>query len=615
MRGGSKEGSSSGSASVTRNEFNSVDPANILEGKRDRTSRALAVQQAIVEPAQFKDAMKSKEKQQWLEAIKDELTSLKNNQTFEEQPVKLPEGKKAVGTRWVFKTKKDGDGKIVRYKARLVAKGYTQVEGQDYDDTFAPVVRTVTIRAILSIAINEGMQIDQLDIVTAFLYSEIDKEVYIEVPEGYDLVNDSDTSGKVLKAVKALYGLKQSPKLWNDHITKTLVDAGFTQSINDSGLLINVIDGDVTYVLIYVDDILVIARKKSSRKSVEKLLAKFYKLTVMGKVKYILGTKIDYFDNGKALVLSQANKLETLGLDLQKENAKSIGAPMNAGINLQQVNNSKLQKDYRGTVGRLQYPTNICRPDLSFAVSFIGRFATCYDEEHWDALQRIVTYSYQKRELGLKFVCNGNLDIMAYVDASFQSEAEKSITGYAVFLGGNLVAWRSVKQKIATLSTMEAELVALIEVIKELIWLQELLREMAISNVSTKVFEDNQALIASIKNGSISGRTKHFMGKLAFAREFFEESDAQLIYCETTKMVADGFTKAKSGTAFDAFVESLGLMNCSHLLEQGENQNVSSMAALVSTRVTQSKPVTRTVMREGEVLDADEGASQDGSPN
>lgn len=145
----------------------------------------------------------------------DEIEAIQKNDTWE--LAILPKGHKAIGVKWVYKMKKNANGKVERYKARLVAKGYSQRAGIDYDEVFAPVARLETIRLLISLAAQNKWKIQQMDVKSAFLNGVLEEEVYIQQPSGYEIKGHED---KVLKLKKALYGLKQAPRAWNSRIDK-----------------------------------------------------------------------------------------------------------------------------------------------------------------------------------------------------------------------------------------------------------------------------------------------------------------------------------------------------------------------------------------------------------
>ena len=229
-------------------------PGEAITKKKKSNQQKLANLVNIIdnEPETYEEAINSQFNSKWKEAIKSEVDALIENKTWTEMI--LPEGKKIINTRWVFKLKKDSHNVPVRFKVRLVAKGYSQEKGINYTETFAPVIKHQSLRLLLAIVANENLLVHHIDISTAFLYGELDDEVYIEIPEGLE---SRFQKGHVLKLNKALYGLKQAPRLWNKTLVNFLNNLKFQQLITDTCIFLN----KDLIIAIYVDDIVIIGRK------------------------------------------------------------------------------------------------------------------------------------------------------------------------------------------------------------------------------------------------------------------------------------------------------------------------------------------------------------------
>jgi len=205
-----------------------------------------------------KEALQSRLSKHWQEAADPEFLSLIDNGTWE--LVELPEGRKPVGCKWVFRTKFRSDGTVERYKVRLVAKGYTQKYGEDYDETFAPVVRYSSVRTLLlAFAVQEGMVVYQMDVVTTFLNGVLDEEIYMVQPPGYA---KDDEEHLVCKLKRSLYGLNQSPQCWNTLFTAFMESANFEQSNVDPCLFIHSKGADLAIIAVYVDDLIILAKSQ-----------------------------------------------------------------------------------------------------------------------------------------------------------------------------------------------------------------------------------------------------------------------------------------------------------------------------------------------------------------
>ena len=170
--------------------------------------------------------------------------------------MELPKGKKKVGSKWVYKVKTGADGSVERYKARLVAQGYTQKFGTDYDETFSPVVRMESLRALLALSVQFGLQLHQVDVTTAFLNGELEEEVYMQQPKGFSREGEEHL---VCKLKKSIYGLKQSPRCWNTALEKQLKEMGFIQSTSDPCIYVDA-GGDTFFIGVYVGDIVLAGR-------------------------------------------------------------------------------------------------------------------------------------------------------------------------------------------------------------------------------------------------------------------------------------------------------------------------------------------------------------------
>ncbi|CAI7874948.1 unnamed protein product [Closterium sp. NIES-53] len=202
------------------------------------------------EPATLKEALESSDAEDWKKAMKSELKSIEENGTWE--LVELPEGRKAITSKWLFKIKSDADGKIERYKSRLVAKGYHQKEKVDYKELFAPVVEPTTLRTLLAGAAIKGWVVKQMDVTTAFLNGVLEEEIFMAQPEGFDY-----GSGRVLWLKKALYGLKQAPRQWYLKLRGVLEEIGFNTSSTDHSLFLLGEGEQRSFMVVYVDDILI----------------------------------------------------------------------------------------------------------------------------------------------------------------------------------------------------------------------------------------------------------------------------------------------------------------------------------------------------------------------
>jgi hypothetical protein len=204
----------------------------------------------MVEPNNFNEAS---EDVNWLKSMNEELNQIENNDTWELVP--RPTNKNVRRSKWVYKNKINEQGNIVRNKARLFSKGYAQIEGLDFDETFALVARLEAIRMFLAYACHKQFKVYQMDVKSDFLNGDIKEEVYMEQPEGFQLLDNYEF---VCKMKQALYGLKQAPCAWYYRLDKYLQDKGFKRGTIDNNLYINTKGNCFLIVLVYVDDIIFI---------------------------------------------------------------------------------------------------------------------------------------------------------------------------------------------------------------------------------------------------------------------------------------------------------------------------------------------------------------------
>ncbi|KAG2810941.1 Retrovirus-related Pol polyprotein from transposon TNT 1-94 [Phytophthora cactorum] len=240
----------------------------------------------LSEPSTFQEAVNGPDQVHWRKAIRAELKSMRLRGVF--RAAKLPNGQRAIGTKWVFKIKRKADGSIEKYKARLVAKGFKQKYGIDYTETFSPVVKYVTLRMVIAIAKYFGWPLDQLDVVTAFLYGIMKEQVFCIVPEGVELDGNFDC----LELVKAIYGLKQASRVWNETFDEFVCSIGFQVSAFDPCLYIKVVDGHCVLVLVYVDDVLITGSSPELISRTKNDLKTRFEMTDSGKCVFVLGIEL-----------------------------------------------------------------------------------------------------------------------------------------------------------------------------------------------------------------------------------------------------------------------------------------------------------------------------------
>nr|GEU55206.1 putative ribonuclease H-like domain-containing protein [Tanacetum cinerariifolium] len=363
----------------------------------------------------------------------------------------LPNGKRAIGTKWVFRNKKDERGIVVRNKARLVAQGNTQEEGIDYKEVFASVARIEAISLFLAYASFMGFMVYQIDVKSAFLYETIKEEVYVCQPPGLE---DPDYPDKVYKVVKAIYGLHQDPRAWYETLANYLLENSFQKGKIDQTLFIKRKKGDILLVYIYVDDIIFGSTNKDLCKAFEKLLKDKFQMSSMGELTFFLGLQVK--QNPDGIFISQdkyvAKILRKFGLTDGKSASTLIDTekPLLKDLDGENVD----VNTYRSMNGSLMYLTS-SRPDIMFAVCACACFQVTPKASHLHAVKRIFRYLKDKPHLGLWYLKDSPFNLVAYSDSDYAGASldRKSTIGGCQFLGCRLISWQCKKLIVATVSS------------------------------------------------------------------------------------------------------------------------------------------------------------------
>jgi hypothetical protein len=517
------------------------------------------------EPRSYGEARNSGNWSEWKLAIDDEVKSLRLNRTWILKKRSELNGKKVLRGKWVFKIKRGPDGLIQKYKARWVVRGFEQEQGSDYTDTFASVVKPMSYKAIFAIAAARDYEIHQMDVKTAFLYGDVQEEIYVEQPTGYEepSAEGDDPVVTVCKLVKALYGLKQSLRIWYYTLTTFLESLGFTPLDSDLSVYIK----DDTIIATYVDDLLIVSQKISDVVAVKTALSKKFSMTDLGECSYYLGMTIRRDRANRLIYLGQRAYVEKVLKDHDLWSSVKIAAvPMNSGTKLVPAASGYQASDtlrtrYQRAIGSLMYAMIGTRPDIAFAVSVVSRFASNPDNTHWLAVQQI--FRYLRGTIDHKLVYSGNLSpLVGYTDSDWAGDTDtrRSTSGYIFNLGSGAITWSSKRQPTISLSTCEAEYIGQTQATKEAVWLRKLLRELGREQLqATVIFGDNQGAIALAKNPQFHGRSKHIDTQWHYVREKVADDTVELQWTETSKQVADGLTKPLNKELFTRFRRALGI--------------------------------------------------------
>ncbi|KAH9707327.1 Integrase catalytic domain-containing protein [Citrus sinensis] len=469
------------------------------------------------EPSTFHEALNSSDVALWMTAMQEEIEALHKNKTWELIP--LPRGRKAIGNKWVYKIKRDGNDQVERYRARLVVKGYAQKEGIDFNEIFSPVVRLTTVRIVLAMCATFDLHLEQLDVKTAFLHGELEEEIYMLQPEGFAEIGNENL---VCKLNKSLYGLKQAPRCPN----------------------------------------------KDRIQELKAQLAREFEMKDLGPTNKILGMQIHRDRNNKKIWLSQKNYLKKILRHFNMQDCKSISTPVPVNFKLSlsmcpsnEAERKKMSRvPYASAVGSLMFAMICTRPDIAQAVGAVSRYMANPGGEHWIAVKRILRYIRGTSDVAL---CYGGSEftVRGYVDSDFAGDFDKrkSTTSYVFTLAGAAVSWVSKLQTVVALSTTEAEYMAATQACKEAIWIQKLLEELKHGQEKISVFCDSQSALHIARNPAFHSRTKHIGVQYHFVREVVEDGSVDLQKIHTKENLANVLTKPINTDKFVWSRSSCGL--------------------------------------------------------
>ena len=485
------------------------------------------------EPECYTEALEDEHKKEWLEAMQDEMQSLHQNHTFE--LVKLPKDRRALKNRWVYRIKHDELSTRPRYKARLVVKGFNQRKGVDFVEIFSSVVKMSSIRVVLGLAASLDLEIEQMDVKTAFLHGDLEEEIYMEQPEGF-IVKGKENY--VCKLKKSLYGLKQAPRQWYKKFESVMEEQGYKKTTSDHCVFVKKFsDDDFIILLLYVDDILIAGMNVSRIDRLKKKLSQSFAMKDLGPAKKILGIQIDRDRKSKKLYMSQEKYVEKVLQRFNMDKAKAVSTPLGAHfkLSMKQCPPTDAQENdmekfpYASAVGSLMYAMVCTRPDIAHAVGVVSRFMSNPGKEHWNAVKWIMRYLRGTSSFRLGFGGEKPL-LVGYTDADMAGDVDsrKSTSGYLIIFTGGAVAWQSRLQKCVALSTIEAEFIAATEACKELLWMKKFVVELGFKQQRYVLLCDSQSTIHLGKNSTFHARSKHIDVRYHWIRDVLNDKLVEL---------------------------------------------------------------------------------------
>ncbi|GJS78106.1 NB-ARC domains-containing protein [Tanacetum coccineum] len=444
-----------------------------------------------IEPTCYEEAVLDSN---WIDAMNAEIEALNENHTW--VITNLPPGRKAIGNKWIFEIKYKSSGDIDRYKARLVVKGFNQKEGIDFDETFSPVVKMSTVRCVIALSVTNNWPLFQLDFNNAFLYGDLDEDIYMTIPKGFA---SKDNKNKACKLVKSLYGLKQAPRKWNEKHVTILKENDFVQSANDHSFFTKSKDNKFIALLVYVDDIVATGNCVKEIDNFKAFLKSKFKIKDLGHLKYFLG--IEVIKTDKDLCLSQRKYC----LELLKEygllGCKPVSTPMepNSVLSYTPSKDDPLLDNitgYQKLLGKLIYLTHT-RPDIAYSVHCLAQYMHSPLKSHLNCALNVLRYLKNAPGKGIRYKYPGDMNsLCGYSDAD----------------------WAKCLKTIK--SVTEAEYRSLSSAAYEIFWIQKLLLDLKTKvTLPIDLHCDNKCALQLAINPVFHERSKHFEIDVHFIRE------------------------------------------------------------------------------------------------
>ena len=513
------------------------------------------------EPNTWTQAMNSPDSSNWMNVVENEIQSLNKNNTWT-LINRTPDGRKPLDGRWIFKVKRDVERKVARYKTRWVVKNYLQQYDIDFEQTFASVVKPMVFRVLFAIAAFLDLEIEQMDVKTAFLYGLIDTEVYVRYPEDYN-------EKRICKLLKALYDLKQSPRLWYERLTGFLFEKLNLHHLHADHSIFATAESFKSSILTsWVDDIKIIAPSTAMINKVKEELSAAFEMIDMGPISFYLGMTVTRNRDRKEIRLNQKIYIKRIVIRFGRNEAKSIHTPMRADfaptLNENQTSESDT-KLYQVKIDFVMFAMIETRPNVSNAISIVSRFAQNSSKVHMNVADDILDYLNTTDRLSIVYG-EEDLDSQNYCDANYGGDLiiRKSTDAYVFILNGEPVSWMSKLQSTVTTSTCVAKYIAISATTKETTWLRSLLVGLHTHHQNEKyatlqIHTDSQSVKTLAENPVHHDRTKHVDIVYHYIRNEIKANRIRLHYISTQDMPVDELTKALAPIKFRCFIQMLNM--------------------------------------------------------
>ena len=548
---------------------------------RGIAANPIALQLACLDPAardplSLGEARRSADWPLWASALEEEFASIKAMNVYRLVPREMvPNGRKILQGKPVFRIKRDEHGIPSHFKARWVLKGYEQVEGLDYVDTHSPTARSESFRIGLHIAASMDWEMQNFDIKTAFLHGELSKEetCWMEQPPGFEEPGKDD---HVWELLKALYGMKQAGRVWNKTLNEAMLNWGFVRLPCEYCVYYRSTAEGTIIAIVHVDDFLSVASSKEENERFKAQLRERWEISE-GDASFMLGMRIERDRVNRTISISQEAFIDKILAEFNLTDANPVKVPMNPGLRLRQpLNLSPAEKvelskiPYRRLVCSMGYLSSMTRPDIAKTYQDLSQFLCSYDHTHWEAAKHCARYLKGTKSQRLILGGKEPIVLRGYCDSSYGScpDSAKSVSGYTFNLGSGPISWAARKQKTVALSSCEAKYVAASEAGKEVAWLRQLLAGIGFPQTEPTIMRaDNNGAICLSNDPSFHARAKHIHVRYHYIRELVQDNIIKLKYICTKDNLADIFTKPLELQPFTKLRNLLHLMTV-HSVEE-----------------------------------------------
>lgn len=518
-----------------------------------------------VAPNTYAEAMR--EPQHWSEPMKSEYDDLTRLGVWELVP--LPTGANVVGCKWHYALKFNAEGGIDKFKARLVAKGFHQIPGIDFLETHSSVVRFESLRILCAIAAANDMELGQIDIEKAYLNANLSETVYMKQPEGFVVPGKENL---VCKLKKALYGTMQAGNEWWKEFDKTYRDMGFERSKADECVRFRGREDERIITATYTDDVTILANTTEGMNGMKEEMREKYGLKDGGELHFMLGIRVERNRGSRTIKLSQRAYAERVLHRFQMSDCNPAKTPLQPGTNLSKADMPTTDAEreemknvpYREALGSIMYLAVATRPDLAYAVQMLSRGASNPGRVHWNHMKHVLRYIKGTLDHGITYHGNNPeaLTPAAYSDSSFADckDTGRSTHGYVVTMAGGPVSWSSKRQECVTLSTSEAEYIALVHVSKTSIWIESFLTELKFHVSRPLQIRGDNMSSGSIATKTINyGRARHVNVANFWLRERIRDGTMSFVHIPGVDNPADIMTKAVTVDLNNKHTRKLGL--------------------------------------------------------